>query len=283
MAGTYAPATLQDARRLLLASLNGLTSAEVGIVGDTAHAEGGDSYHLGKSQIRARNGRDRYSVDESSRDSSGLSDAAAALDIGEFSHVAGGRTHTLRTFSAWLVAQCQAGTADTRDIREVIYSLDGKTVRRWDRLGKRSSGDSSHTFHTHISYFRDSESRDKTGLFRRYLAEEVNVALDNADVSKIWTTDGIIAVPANAPSAATNPFWGAGYFLTDSAQYHRANNALLTQILAKLNGDLVDESQIVAGVLAGLDPLAIVAAIVAALPPELAKQVADELAARLAS
>ena len=58
-----------------------------------------------------------------------------------------------------------------RDLREIIYSPDGKVVRRWDRLGKRSSGDDSHLWHTHFSFFRDSTKadRDQTPLFRRYL------------------------------------------------------------------------------------------------------------------
>jgi hypothetical protein len=273
MATSFAPDSLKAARLLLLAKLNGLTSAEVGIVGDTAHAATGSSYHLGKSNLRS----DSYSIVESSRDRNGLTDAASALDVGEFSHRAGGRTHTLRTFSAWLVAQCQANTPDTRDIREVIYSPDGSTVRRWDRLGKRASGDSSHTFHTHISYFRDSENRDKTALFRRYLIE-TGIEDDMPTVAEIWQTDGIIEAPDGVVDT-TNTHWAPGSFLRDASALARANKALLVQILGKLNGDLVDEQAVIAGVLAGLNP----AAIAAAIPAELAEQVADELAARLAS
>lgn len=164
---TYAPAELLTARALLIETVPGLGGDEVGIVGDTAHAATGSSYHLGKNQLAA----DSYSIVESSRDRNGLTDAASALDIGEFSFSAGGRTHNLRTFSAWLVAECKAGGEGTADIREVIHSTDGRTVKRWDRLGRRSTGDSSHRWHTHISYFRDSEKRDKTALFERYLAE----------------------------------------------------------------------------------------------------------------
>ncbi|HWS37171.1 MAG TPA: hypothetical protein VN408_31050 [Actinoplanes sp.] len=164
---TYAPETIKAARTFLIANIPGLKGDTVGIVGDTSHAATGTSYHLGKNQLASGS----YSVVESSRDRNGLTDAAAALDIGEFSVKRGGRTHTLRTFSVWLVAECKAGSADTRDIREVIYSADGRTVKRWDRLGRRTAGDSSHRYHTHISYFRDSEKRHKTGLFRRYLTE----------------------------------------------------------------------------------------------------------------
>ncbi|MEV6344117.1 hypothetical protein [Actinoplanes sp. NPDC051851] len=183
---TYAPDTLQDARTFLITTVPGLSGAAVGIVGDTSHAATGTSYHLGEDDLADT----AYSIIESSRDKNGLTDAASALDVGWFSVKAGGKTHTLRTFSAWLVAECEAGAADTRDIREVIYTLDGKTVKRWDRLGRRTSGDSSHLYHTHISYFRDSEKRDKTALFRRYLTE-IGLLEDDTmpTVADVWAYD----------------------------------------------------------------------------------------------
>ncbi|SBT64209.1 hypothetical protein GA0070622_1179 [Micromonospora sediminicola] len=163
---TTAPQTLLDARRLLLDHLggNGLEPAEVGIVGDPAHRGG---YHCGSDRVVSGD----YSVVESPRDRTGLSSYACALDIGTFTVTIGGRRHDLQTFSTWLARECAAGATDTRDIREVIYSPDGSTVRRWDRLGKRASGDDSHRWHTHISYHRDAikAGRDQTALFRRYL------------------------------------------------------------------------------------------------------------------
>jgi hypothetical protein len=177
VASTEAPDTIRAARLFLLEHLDihenssayptDLDPAEVGIVGDQPHAATGSSYHLGRGQLRS----DSYSIVESSRDRNGLSAAASAMDIGDFAVTVQGARHTLRSFSGWLVVQCRAGTPDTADIREVIYSLDGATVKRWDRLGRRATGDDSHRWHTHISYFRDSEKRDKTGLFRRYLTE----------------------------------------------------------------------------------------------------------------
>jgi hypothetical protein len=167
---SYAPATLKAARTLYIDLIKGLgyniNPLSVGIVGDDSHANSGTSYHLGKDALKAG----AYSVVESSRDRN-PTDAAMALDLGWFSIKVDGQTHNLRTFSRWLVDQCEANTADTRDIREVIYSLDGDNVKRWDRLGRRTTGDSSHTSHTHISYFRDSESRDKSALIRRYFDE----------------------------------------------------------------------------------------------------------------
>ncbi|HEY9414359.1 MAG TPA: hypothetical protein VIQ30_06345, partial [Pseudonocardia sp.] len=149
---TTAPQTLLDARQLLLTYLNvekdtvrsqDLEPAEVGIVGDPNHRGG---YHCGEDRVVPND----YSVVESSRDRLGLTSKASALDVGTFSYRdALGRTHNLQTFSVWCVAQCVAGAPDTRDIREIIYSPDGTTVKRWDRLGKRAGGDSSHLFHTH--------------------------------------------------------------------------------------------------------------------------------------
>ncbi|MEW2442778.1 hypothetical protein [Micromonospora marina] len=164
---TTAPKTLLDVRRLLLDHLggHGLEPAEVGIVGDPAHRGG---YHCGSDRVVSRD----YSVVESSRDRTGLSSYACALDIGTFTVTIDGRRHDLQTFSTWLVGQCAADAPDTRDIREVIYSPDGSTVRRWDRLSKRSSGDDSHRWHTHISYHRDAikAGRDQAALFGRYLS-----------------------------------------------------------------------------------------------------------------
>ncbi|MEU4640820.1 hypothetical protein [Micromonospora sp. NPDC023814] len=172
---TTAPESLLAARRLLLEHLDvnkGLTRAadldpaEVGIVGDPAHRGG---YHCGRDRLDA----DDYSVRESARDRNGLTLDASALDVGDFSISVRGKRHTLASFSMWLVAQCKAGTPDSRDIREVIYSPDGRVVRRWDRLGKRTSGDSSHRWHTHISFHRDAikAGRGPVPLFRRYLTE----------------------------------------------------------------------------------------------------------------
>lgn len=168
---TTAPSNLLSGRSLLLDHLSehGLSGAEVGIVGDAAHIGEGDSYHLGTPE----QGSSGYSVSESSRDRNGLCGYASATDVGSFSVTVGGKVHNLRTFSVWLVAECAAGAPDTLDIREVIYSPDGKVVRRWDRLKRRTSGDSSHLWHTHISVFRDATKagRGLVAVFTRYLTE----------------------------------------------------------------------------------------------------------------
>ncbi|MEU7972149.1 hypothetical protein AB0B48_08905 [Micromonospora sp. NPDC049089] len=168
---TRAPANLLAVRNLLLTHLDNapgpddLDPGEVGIVGDTAHRGG---YHCGSDRVVTND----YSVVESPRDRAGLTDYAAGLDVGPFQvRDPLGRIHNLQTFSVWCVAQCAANAPDTRDIREIIYSPNGTTVKRWDRLGKRTSGDSSHRWHTHFSFFRDAikAGRDQRPLFRRYL------------------------------------------------------------------------------------------------------------------
>jgi hypothetical protein len=285
---TTAPSNLLAVRRLLLDTIKGLDSAAVGIVGDPAHRGG---YHTGSDRVVAND----YSVVESPRDSAGLTLYASGLDVGTFSVRSGGATHNLQTFSTWCVAQCRANTADSRDLREIIYSPDGKRVVRWDRLGRRSSGDDSHLWHTHFSFFRDSTKagRDQTPLFRRYLTSigllkapkpvEVPVAQDPV----AWaTTNRAAALLSGAP--ARYQIEGEKQPRSEPNRLFEALTGIGAQVaalradLAALAGrDLVDEAQLAAdlapSLLAYLNP----AAIAAAIPPTIAKQVADELAGRL--
>jgi hypothetical protein len=150
----------------------------LGCVGDPAHAATG-GYHEGRDDLAAhgRLGYD-YSVVESKRDTR-PTNAASAVDFA-------GATWW-RPLTLWLVDQCRAGAAGTEDIREIIYTPDGKTVRRWDRLGIRTSGDDSHLWHTHLSFYRDSEGRRGSflALLRRYFepaAQPVQpAAIDTGD------------------------------------------------------------------------------------------------------
>jgi hypothetical protein len=159
MATSYVTPALAETRDYLKTQ-TGLDNFSLGIVNNETDA----SYHHGWSQ-RDTDGSD-YSWDESSRDWSWKTNAARALDIGNFSR--------LRELSLWLVSQCEANRRDPRvnvdcaDIREIIYSPDGKTVKRWDRLGIRTSGDPSHREHTHVSWFADAEHRSKVGPFKRF-------------------------------------------------------------------------------------------------------------------
>jgi hypothetical protein len=219
---TYAPDDLLATRRYLLATLDmhpgnvaaDLDPNEVGIVGDPAHAAGG-GYHEGDDDL-ARVGRlaSDYSKRESARDRPG-SNAASALDIGQFAHGA----LTLPALSVALVHACEAGDPRTRDVREVIYSPDGKVVHRFDALGIRSSGDDSHLFHTHLSFFRDSEGRrDRSdnilGLLAELIEGRTAAATTGGDgpmwakvkgQGTIWRNAGRVRIPA--PDGPTATAW----------------------------------------------------------------------------
>ena len=164
---TYAPAPLKALGAYLVAH----GAVNLGIVGDTRHAAKGTSYHLGADKLAPG----AYSA-TLARDRAGLTDAASAIDIGRVD----GTLTGLRTLSAWLVAECQRGAWP--DVREVIYSLEGKVVRRWESLDNQvrsgpGQGDNSHLTHTHLSFYRDSESRDKVALFRAYFEGEGTMPL----------------------------------------------------------------------------------------------------------
>jgi hypothetical protein len=200
---TYAPARLFEVRHYLQ-PITGLPDAQLGIVGDISHVGG---YHHGWDQ---RAGSSDYSWVESGRDSSHKTNAARALDVGMFDR--------MREMSVWLAAECAKGAPDTLDIREVIYSPDGVTVERWDRLGRRTSGDDSHRTHTHISWFADAEDRDKTAVFKRFFGDD-EMTPEQATMfdDLAWRVDALWA----------NTDLRGGRFKTDPALNHNGLKAAL--------------------------------------------------------
>ena len=158
---TYADPALVTARNYLISL--GIPGNSIGIVGDKSHRSSG-GYHVG-NDVLAMIGKlhSDYSKRQTDKDRPG-SNAAMALDIGGIS---GQRLYEL---TAWIIAQCRAGTHDTRNIREVVGRRSpAGGVTRYDALGiLGDSGSIDHETHTHISYYRDSEGGDKTSLFRRY-------------------------------------------------------------------------------------------------------------------
>lgn len=177
---TYAPASITAAAKVWT-SHGGLNAGIVGSV--RTHCRG---YHLGKDRIYSQCAcqpkvgvcqAGQYGSDYSMtlpRDRNGATNGAAALDLGPVKGAYG----PLRQFSRWLVDQCRNSTADTDDIRELIYSPDGSSVWEWLRdrgegsaplrITHPTAGDLTHLRHTHISYYRDTEFRDKTRVFKRY-------------------------------------------------------------------------------------------------------------------
>jgi hypothetical protein len=173
---TFAPPSLVTLGKYLVSQ----GAVNLGVVGDTAHQQKGVSYHLGADQLLAG----AYSA-KLPRDVAGLTNAASAIDIGKVAGALAG----LQDLSNWLVTECSNRAIDTLDIREVIYSPNGSKVERWDATTNTvypggtgtGQGDDSHLWHTHVSYFRDSEARDKTGPFRRYWEDEVITAIKGED------------------------------------------------------------------------------------------------------
>jgi hypothetical protein len=163
---TYAPPTLTA----LATYWKAQGGVNLGVVGDTGHQQRGVSYHLGKDKLIVG----AYSA-RTARDRAGLTNGASAIDLGRLD----GSLGQLRAFSAWLVTQARANKAGTSDIREIIYSPDGRRVLRWDRergyrsLPREGEADASHLTHTHVSWYRDAEKRDHTITFRPYFAPPV--------------------------------------------------------------------------------------------------------------
>jgi hypothetical protein len=164
---TFKPAPLAALETLLRAR----DVVTLGVVGDEKHRQAGFSYHLGADDLKPGASSARLP-----RDVTGLSNAASAIDFG----LVGGTFEGLRRLSSWLVAECLAGAPDASDIREIIFSHDGILVSRWDGMNGLpgvvrpgpGQGDNSHRKHTHVSFFRDSETRDKLALFRRFFEED---------------------------------------------------------------------------------------------------------------
>lgn len=161
---TYSPATLLDLQRYWV-SQGGVS---LGIVGDTNHLNTGTSYHLGKDNLKPG----AYSI-QTTRDRRGATDAASAIDLGKLNDTYSQMTE----FSVWLVDRARHASPGTEDMREIIYTPDGMTVLRWDRergFGSRpqpGEASLSHRFHTHISWYRDSQQRDHKTAFVPYFEE----------------------------------------------------------------------------------------------------------------
>lgn len=160
-----APADLRAARAYICAQ-SGLTARDVGIVGNAAHTWG---YHLGRDRIYTiPPGRgDRDPSVRHARDRAGLTDDASALDIGWHDRLPGLGRH--------LLAAVLDGKPDTGDVCELIAeNADGSHLWGWSRSGGLSGSPRSTAryHHLHVSYRRDSRSRDKTALYRAYYEPE---------------------------------------------------------------------------------------------------------------
>jgi hypothetical protein len=185
-----------------------LPAVALGIIGNEDHYGG---YHCGVDRCDD----DDYSIVESPRDASGLTLAASAIDIGQFSR--------LRALSAWLARECENGAPDTTDIREIIYSPDGVNVTRWDRLHVRDGGDISHLTHTHISFFRDSEFGNKTTVFERFFEGDADMDRDERnELGESWAVLQSIREGAPLATAGNHPGGGFPWIIRELEEIKKA-------------------------------------------------------------
>lgn len=220
---TFAPKTIEDFAAYWVAQ-GGVNS---GIVGNNVHCNG---YHLGKDRIYGdcackptgkcvpgKRGNDYSVVDP--RDKAGLTNAASAIDLGRLDK----SLPKLWKFSEWLVAQVRANQPGTRDIKEIIFSPDGKRVFGFVRSrGLQSKlipdyGDRSHLWHTHISFYRDSEFRDKVGIISPYFEGEAVESFDTPEVptqgtvakgAKLYKTSTLTGAAIVVDPARPMPYYG---------------------------------------------------------------------------
>ena len=271
---SYAPQTLLEARAYILAHTD-LSPVEVGIVGDARHTYG---YHLGKDRLPPND----YSA-RTARDKAGLTNAASALDIGDFGD--------LWRLTEFLVAEARAGRLP--DVREILGPLRDGRAYRWDHLdgwtAVRQPKGNSHEWHLHISYYRDSEYRDKTAPFRRFFEGGSGDGMedDMKLTDKVRTPDWARQRWPDLPERITvETALASGYSHARSGKDETyRQTAILKAILAAVTDD-----DVVAAVREELakhdkqvaDRLAEIAALVAQVGTVPAEQIVDEIARRLA-
>lgn len=182
--------------RAIYQRYTGLPAVSLGIQHFTPQ---GGGYHEG-NDLLAQAGRlnSDYSKRETHLDQPGTNDASA-IDIGYFDvTLPSGRRVTLRDRSAWMLNHWD----ECWWVRELIYSPDGKVVKRKDRLGIRTTGDDSHLSHDHESYFRDYTLRPEIPAFHQRFWDEMSgetrgndmafvIELQQAGGSTWWWTDGL--------------------------------------------------------------------------------------------
>lgn len=221
---TFAPADLLDLQRYAQTK-TGQDWNSLGIVGDTSHQSSG-GYHVGNDVLRALGtcpgsgcaGSDYSYADARAVSANGIGrdladadtlagddNAASAFDLG--SGFPNGYDQFL-AYNRFMRDRMLANDPRTRDIREVIYTLDGVTVHRIDRTGRQpDAGDSSHLSHTHHSYFRDSLGRrnlddNHMGLLKEFFGDPAttNAATEDDEMFALN-----LAVPHRVPVYGPDP------------------------------------------------------------------------------
>lgn len=233
-----------------------------GTVGDRAHLRGSH--------------RSQEFIQKSPLCTSGTYTVQSGLTAEQLRHIAGfdftpGTVEEMVAQCRRILAAMKAGRLN--EVREFYGNVDGdQVVDGWDNvLDRAASSDSSHLWHWHLGIDR------RHCADRNLMARIVAIALgddttEDDDVS--WTE----------PLKRQNGEYAqAGVLLANGFDRTVALNQATARIeaaLARIEGrDLVDEPEIVRGLLAVLTPQAIAEA----LPSSVARELADELNRRLAN
>lgn len=107
-----------------------------------------------------------------------------------------------------------------------------------------------------------------------------NGVLESTDIARIFTTDGILASPADAVDHATNPYWAFATYVTDTGARVRAATATLDAILAQSRGNGSGISQLSQALAAASGKVDQALAVLAGLD---LSQLPEEIAAKLAT
>jgi hypothetical protein len=267
---TNAPADLLTVRRAVMALTGVSDPAEMGIVGDEAHAASG-GYHEGRDSLtRAGVVNTDYSVVEYARDRAGLTDSASAFDMAlAWSPQAGGRAAAIKATNL-LVDDLRGGHPSTGCVRAMNYTPDGTTKRRVDRrngFAVTSSSDSV-DIHTHFEFFRDTEGQ-RAGAFldlvraRILQAQGVDVATTDDIAAKVAWIDPRVEGMAHLSQPTTGAEKGKDLEFVEAIKRIDAN-------AAKATGGQVDPAALAAALTA--DQLA---AIGTAMGAEMARRLGN--------
>lgn len=197
---SYPDPALTTARNYLISK--GVPGESLGIVGDRAHAATG-GYHCGNDML-AEVGRlnTDYSKRQSGRDRPG-SNAAMALDIGGISRAA------LAALVSFIIAEARAGRLP--DLREIMGPHPNGGIQFFDALGIRTGASPDHDWHAHLSFFRDSEGRNKAAVFQKYYGDLPPEPPKPPVIPKQEEEETMVIVFAYAAATATQTArWGLG-------------------------------------------------------------------------
>lgn len=182
----------------------------LGIAGDRAHQQTG-GYHLGRSDLQAigryhptagpGDPHEDYSARQA-RDRAGLTDDASAIDIDHAWHN-GGPNAWLR-WNNLVVRDLRAGVPTLAAVRAVNTTLDGTTLRRFDRVNGFTPEATTDQGHTHIEFWRDTAGTAGRGAALAHLANLMPEAITGVE-TMTRTPDDVFNLVAGIVNGDTAP------------------------------------------------------------------------------